>query len=195
MSRHRHLAEIRQLEQQLLNAINEMENQYPDDPYRRLDQLQEKEIERLKAEIAQLVARKMRPKLVFNLLINNKNYNSMAIITSLNLTSTAPVQLFMSVVDQNSNVIAGVLTLQSVTPADPTQDISVLDPTTPDDVDIHAVALQGGTGVVAVGTFVSTALNPDGTPVLTGTFTSDSLAVTNNIVIATPPTGKLVFNQ
>jgi hypothetical protein len=139
--------------------------------------------------------RKRSLHLAFNISDKNKNYNFMAVVTSLNLTSAAPVQLFMTVVDQNGNPIAGALTGLSYAVADPTQDIAVVDPTTATDVDIHAVTNTGGTTVVATGQFVSTLLGTDGvTPVFSGPVTSPALTLTNNIVVTTL-SPVLAFNQ
>ena len=138
----------------------------------------------------------LHPVLTFNIFNNNKNYNYMAILTSLALTSVAPVDLAMVVCDANNNnaPIAGVLTGVTYTPTDPTQDIAVPDPVTPNEVDIHAVSLTGGTVVTANGTFVSTALQADGkTPVFSGPV-SGTLTVTNNIPAPTL-SPVLTFNQ
>jgi hypothetical protein len=135
------------------------------------------------------------PKLRFNILINNKNFNFMAVVTSLNLTSTAPVQLFMTVNDQNGNPIAGVLSGLSYSVGDSTQDIAVPDTTTPTDVDIHAVSSTGGTTVTPTGNFVSTLLQADGkTPVFSGPITGPALTLTNNIPVTTL-SPVLAFNQ
>lgn len=140
--------------------------------------------------------RKIKPTLVFNYFINNTNFNSMAVISSLTLTSTAPVTLNMTVIDQNGNQIAGTLSGLSYAVGDPTQDIAVVDPTVATEVDIHAVSLTGGTGVTPTGTFVSTAFQSDGvTPVLSGTVTGPALALTNAVVVPPTVTGTLVFNQ
>lgn len=139
--------------------------------------------------------KKLRPHLVFHHFHHHKNYNYMAIVTSLNLTSLAPVELTVSVADANNGnaPIAGILSGLTYTPADPAQDIAVVDESDPLGVDIHAVSLQGGTSVTGSGTFVSTALNPDGTPVLSGTMTG-TLVITNNVVVAVL-NPVLVFNQ
>jgi hypothetical protein len=139
--------------------------------------------------------RNIKPILAFNYLINNTNLNFMAVVTSLTLTSAAPVQLFMTVIDQNGNAIAGVLSGLSYAVADPTQDIAVVDPTVATDVDVHAVSNTGGTTVIATGTFVSTLLGTDGvTPVFSGPLTSPALTLTNNITVTTL-TPVLAFNQ
>jgi hypothetical protein len=199
MNHYQHLAAIRELEQQLLSAYFEVESQYPEYPSPRRDQ--QKEIERLKREIAELLARKMRPILVFNIFENNKNFNCMAVLTLLTLTSTAPQTLFMTVLDSaNGNApIAGTLSALAYVPADPTQDIAVPDPVTPTDVDIHAVAPQGGTTVVATGNFVSTLTktNPDGTtsPAFSGALPPSTLTIVNNVVVAVAMVPVLAFNQ
>lgn len=135
------------------------------------------------------------PRLVFNIHSINKNYNFMAVITSLTLTSTAPVTLTMTVVDQASgNLIAGVLSGLSYAPADPTQDLGVVDSSNPLEVDVHAVSSTGGTNLVATGTFVSTLLQTDGkTPVFSGTVTG-TLAIVNNVPVLTL-NPILAFNQ
>src|ERR1700748_1052692 len=104
-----------------------------------------------------------RPKLAFNFLLTNTNFTYMAVVTNLTLTSTAPVELSMSVLDANNNnaVIAGTLSGLSYN-VDATQDIAVVDPNDPLSVDIHAVAPQGGSTVTATGNFVSTLLGSDG---------------------------------
>jgi hypothetical protein len=141
--------------------------------------------------------RRMRPILAFNIFQTNKNFNFMAVISSLTLTTTAPVTLFMTVLDtSNGNaVVAGALTGLSYTPADPTQDIAVVDPTTATDVDIHAVTPTGGTTVAATGTFVSTLLQSDNvTPVFSGPV-SGTLTIVNNVVVSATMTPVLAFNQ
>src|SRR5271170_5474054 len=62
---------------------------------------------------------KLRPRLAFNIFLNNTNLNFMAVVTSLNLTSAAPVQLFMTVVDPSGNLIAGVATAYAYAVGDP----------------------------------------------------------------------------
>lgn len=139
--------------------------------------------------------KKMRPILAFNISINNKNLNFMSVVTSLNLTSAAPVQLFMTVLDPSGNPIAGVATAYAYAVADPTQDIAVADPTTPADVDIHAVSSTGGTTVTPTANFVSTLLQADGvTPVFSGQITGPALTLTNNIPVTTL-SPSLAFNQ
>lgn len=139
--------------------------------------------------------KRMRPRLAFNLFINNNNFNFMAVVTSLNLTSAAPVQLFMTVIDPSGNPIAGVATGYAYAVADPTADIAVVDPTIPADVDIHAVSSTGGTSVTPTANFVSTLLQSDGvTPVFSGPITGPALTLTNNIPVTTL-TPSLAFNQ
>jgi hypothetical protein len=141
--------------------------------------------------------RKLRPVLAFNILNNNSNYNFMAVLSSLTLTSTAPVTLFMTVLDSSNGnaLIAGALTGLAYTPADPTQDLAVVDPTTATDVDIHAVSPSGGTTLAATGTFVSTLLQADNvTPVFSGPV-SGTLTIVNNVVVAATMTPVLAFNQ
>src|ERR1700748_511385 len=106
---------------------------------------------------------KFRPNLAFNLLLTNTNFTYMSVVTNLTLTSTAPVELSMTVLDANNNnsVIAGTLSGLSYN-VDATQDIAVVDPNDPLSVDIHAVAPQGGSTVTATGNFVSTLLGSDG---------------------------------
>jgi hypothetical protein len=135
------------------------------------------------------------PHLVFQVSIHYKNFNYMTIISSLNLTSIAPVVLTLSVVDQNNAnaVIPGTLSAITLTPADPTQDVALADATVPNGVDVHAVSDTGGTTVTATAAFTSTALKADGTPVVTGTFTA-TLTIANNIVVAAV-NPLLVFNQ
>jgi hypothetical protein len=141
-------------------------------------------------------AKHVRPRLAFNIFLNNTNLNFMAVVTSLNLTSAAPVQLFMTVVDPSGNVIAGVATAYAYAVGDPTQDIAVVDGTVPADVDIHAVSGTGGTSVTPTANFVSTLLQADGiTPVFSGPITGLALAVTNNIPPVTTLTPSLAFNQ
>jgi hypothetical protein len=139
--------------------------------------------------------RQIRPILAFNISNKNKNLNFMAVVTSLNLTSPAPVQLFMTVVDPSGNVIAGVASGFSYAVADPTQDIAVVDPTLPADVDIHAVSSTGGTTVTPSANFVSTLLQVDGkTPVFSGPITGPALTLTNNIPVTTL-SPSLAFNE
>jgi hypothetical protein len=139
-----------------------------------------------------------RPILAFNIFNNTQNFNDMAVVTSLTLTSTAPVTLSMTVLDSaNGNTpIAGVLSGLAYTPTDPTQDIAVVDPTTATDVDIHAVTPTGGTIVVANGNFVSTLQKTDGSgPVFSGPLPPASLTVVNNVVVAATMAPILAFNQ
>jgi len=119
----------------------------------------------------------------------------MSQVTTLTLLSTAPVTLFMTVVDANNNnaEIAGVLSGLSYTPADPAQDIAVVDPDNALDVDVHAVTNTGGTTVTGSGTFVSTLTNPDGTPAFSGTVTGQLVLVNNVPVAVLNPV--LAFNQ
>jgi hypothetical protein len=151
-------------------------------------------IENLTINVGEEKPHPLRPKLAFNIYVNNKNFNSMAIVTSLNLTSTAPVTLTMTVVDQTGTVIAGALTGLSYAPADATQDLAVVDPSNALEVDIHAVSPTGGTSLVATGTFVSTLLGSDGvTPAFSGPVTG-TLTITNNVAVVTL-TPSLAFNQ
>jgi hypothetical protein len=140
-------------------------------------------------------SQKLRPALVFNIFNENQKLKFMAQVSALTLTSAAPVQLFMTVVDPTGNVIGGVASGFAYAPADPTQDIAVVDPSIPTDVDVHAVSPTGGTTVVATCNFVSTLLQADGvTPVFSGPLTSLPLTLTNNIAVTTL-TPSLVFNQ
>lgn len=122
----------------------------------------------------------------------------MSIVSNLTLTSLAPQPFKMVVVDANNGnlPIAGVLS-NLLYNADAAQDIAVLDPNDPLSVDIHAVALQGGTTVTGTGQFVSTAVNtnPGGTssPVFSGPVTG-TLVLVNNIVVAIL-NPVLTFNQ
>ena len=137
----------------------------------------------------------LKPTLVFNIFNKSQNVNFMSVVTSLNLTSPAPVQLFMTVVDTSGNVIAGVASGFSYAVADPTQDIAVVDPTLPVDVDVHAVSSTGGTTVIPTANFVSTLLQADGvTPAFSGPITGPALTLTNNIA-ATTLSPVLAFNQ
>lgn len=139
--------------------------------------------------------RKIRPKLAFVYYYNNLNLNFMSIVTSLTLTSLAPQTFKMIVVDANNanSPIGGVLSGLTYN-ADATQDIAVVDPADPLSVDIHAVSQQGGTAVTGSGTFVSTALQPDGvTPLVNGIVTG-TLVLVNNIVVAIV-NPVLTFNQ
>lgn len=138
---------------------------------------------------------KHRPHLAFNILIHNTNFNFMAQISTLTLTSAAPVTLSMTVVDANNGnaEIAGTLSGLTYTPADPAQDIAVVDPAVATEVDVHAVTNTGGTTVAASGTFVSTLTNTDGTPAFSGTVTG-SLVLVNNIPVAVL-NPVLAFNQ
>lgn len=165
MSRLRHFAEIRQLEKLLFDAILNLE----------------------RFEI--------RPILAFNFSNNNKNFHFMGQVKNLTLTSVAPVELSITVVDANNGnaPIAGFLSGLSYS-SDATQDIAVVDAADPLGVDIHAVSLQGGTSVVGTGTFVSTALQADNvTPLFSGTVTG-TLVLVNNIVVAIL-NPVLAFNQ
>lgn len=140
--------------------------------------------------------RRLRPILIFQYFYHDKNAHFMAQVTNLTLTSVAPVTLNMTVVDANNNnaPIAGILSGLSYNPADATQDIAVPDPSNPLEVDIHAVALQGGTSVAGSGTFVSTAVGTDGkTPLFSGTVTG-TLVLVNNIPVAIL-NPVLAFNQ
>lgn len=138
---------------------------------------------------------KIHPILAFNIIFNNKNFNCMGVVTSLNLTSAAPVQLFMTVVDPSGNPIAGVATGFSYVVADPTIDIAVVDPDVPADVDIHATANTGTTTVTPTANFVSSLKQADGvTPVFSGPITGPALTLTNNIPVTTL-TPSLAFNQ
>lgn len=140
--------------------------------------------------------KRLSPVLAFNILINNKNLNCMAVVTNLTLTSAAPVQLFMTVVDKTTgNPIAGVASGFAYQVGDQTQDIAIPDATTPSDVDIHAVSNSGTTTIIPTANFVSTLLQADGkTPVFSGPITGPALTVSNNIPVTTlDPV--LAFNQ
>ena len=152
-------------------------------------------IENLTINVGEEKPHQIRPKLAFLIYVNNKNLNSMPQVTNLTLTSVAPVELSMTVVDANNNnaPIAGVLSGLTYA-VDATQDIAVQDATDPLSVDIHAVSLQGGSTVTGSGTFVSTALQSDNvTPLFTGTVTG-TLVLVNNIVVAVL-NPVLAFNQ
>lgn len=138
---------------------------------------------------------KICPRLAFNILIHNTNFNYMSVVSTLTLTSTAPVTLSMTVVDKTSGtVIAGVLSGLSYTPADATQDIGVVDPSNALEVDVHAVTPTGGTNLVANGTFVSTLLGSDGvTPAFSGPVTGTLVLVNNVVISVLNPV--LAFNQ
>lgn len=158
----------------------------------RLSQTQAEIIEKI---IAPEHRHEIRPLLAFNIFINNKNFNFMSVVTNVNLTSTAPLQLFMTVVDPSGNVIAGVATGFAYVVGDPTQDIAVADNDLPADVDIHAVSSTGGTTITPTANFVNTLLGPDGkTPVFSGPITGPALTLTNNIPVTTL-TPSLAFNQ
>ena len=152
-------------------------------------------IENLTINVGEEKPQPLRPKLAFNIFSNNKNFNFMALITGpLTLTSTAPVTLNMTVVDANNNnaLIAGTLSGLAYVPADPTQDIAVVDPTVATEVDVHAVTNTGGTTVTGTGTFVST-LQTNGVPAFSGTVTG-TLVLVNNIPVAVL-NPVLAFNQ
>jgi hypothetical protein len=138
---------------------------------------------------------KICPILVFNIFENNKNFNFMAVVKTLTLTSTAPVTLNMTVTDGDGGPeIAGVLSGLTYAPADPTQDIAVVDPTVATEVDVHVVSNTGGTTVTGTGTFVSTLLGPDGkTPAFSGPVTGTLVLVNNIPVKVLAPV--LAFNQ
>jgi hypothetical protein len=138
--------------------------------------------------------RHIKPILAFNILIHNTNFNYMAIVTNLTLTSVAPVTLNMTVTDgPNGPQIAGVLSGLAYN-VDATQDIAVVDPNDPLSVDIHSVAPQGGSTVTGTGNFVSTLLGSDGvTPAFSGTVTGTLVLVNNVVVAVLNPV--LAFNQ
>lgn len=137
----------------------------------------------------------IRPVLTFQYFFNDKNFNFMAIITNLTLTSTAPQTFKMAVNDANNNMAPIAGTLSGLSYADDaTQDIAVVDPGDPLSVDIHAVAPQGGTTVTATGNFVSTLQKPDNSgPAFSGTVTGTLVLVNNVPVAVLNPV--LTFNQ
>lgn len=137
----------------------------------------------------------IRPVLAFQIFNQNKNFNYMAIVSNLTLTSTAPVTLSMTVVDANNGnaEIAGVLSGLTYSVSDPSQDVAVVDPTNPLEVDIHAVSNSGGSSVTGSGTFVSTLKDTNGNPAFSGTVTG-TLVLVNNIPVAVL-NPVLAFNQ
>lgn len=137
----------------------------------------------------------IRPILAFQIFNQNKNFNFMAQVTTLTLTSTAPVTLSMTVVDANNNnaEIAGTLSGLTYSVSDASQDVAVVDPANPLEVDIHAVTNTGGTSVVGSGTFVSTLKDTNGNPAFSGTVTG-TLVLVNNIPVAVL-NPVLAFNQ
>lgn len=129
--------------------------------------------------------RRMQPFLAFTHFHHHQTHHYMAQVTSLTLTSAAPVTLNMTVLDANNNnaILAGVLSGLTYD-VDATQDIAVLDPNDPLSVDIHAVAPQGGATVTGTGNFVSTLQKADGSgPAFSGQITG-TLVLVNNIVVA-----------
>jgi len=139
--------------------------------------------------------KRLHPILAFNIFVNNTNFTFMAAVSTLTLTSTAPVTLNMTVTDgPGGPEIAGTLTGLTYTPADPTQDIAVVDPTVATEVDVHAVTNTGGTTVTGSGSFTSTLLGTDGkTPAFSGTVTGQLVLVNNIPVKVLNPV--LTFNQ
>lgn len=158
---------------------------------RELEDIFERELADFEANFRRKYKRKhpggsqMRPVLAFNLFCTNKNFNCMATVQNLTLTSVAPVTLKATVVDasNNNSPIAGTLSGLSYTPDDATQDVAVVDPNDSTEVDLHAASNTGGTTVHAIGTFVSTLKKDDGTPAFNGQVTCD-LVIVNNIPAA-----------
>lgn len=85
---------------------------------------------------------------------NHKNPFKMSVNT-LTLTDTLVHTGIISVVDLGGVTYQGTLGNITVAPADPTQDIAVVDPNTPNTIDINNVAASGGTVVNILADFTS----------------------------------------
>lgn len=79
----------------------------------------------------------------------------MASINSLTLTDNLPHSGLISVVDGAGNTYTGTLANVVVAPADPTQDSAVVDPTTPNTIDVQEKNPTGGTSVSVTADFTS----------------------------------------
>lgn len=79
----------------------------------------------------------------------------MASINSLTITDNLPHTGLISVVDGNGNSYTGTLANVVVTPADPTMDTAVVDPTTPNTIDVQEASPTGGTTVSVTADFTS----------------------------------------
>lgn len=79
----------------------------------------------------------------------------MASINSITLTDALSHSGLISVVDGNGNTYTGTLANVVVTPADPTQDSAVVDPNTPNTIDIQEKSPTGGTTVKVTADFTS----------------------------------------
>ena len=79
----------------------------------------------------------------------------MASINSLTITDNLPHTGLISVVDGNGNSYTGTLANVVVAPADPTQDTAIVDPNTPNTIDVQEASPTGGTTVSVTADFTS----------------------------------------
>lgn len=76
-------------------------------------------------------------------------------VNTLTLTDTLVHTGIISVVDPGGVTYQGTLGNITVAPADPTQDVAIVDPNTPNTIDINNVAASGGTVVNILADFTS----------------------------------------
>lgn len=121
------------------------------------------------------------PKLSF---LINKNKNQMQPISSLTLTSLTPLSVPFAVVDANNanTPIPGAYSGLSISVSDPAQGTAAIPDPSQQNASIDALTEAGTFTVTLTGTFASTKLKADGTPLVSGTFTA-TLTVTNNVVV------------
>lgn len=79
----------------------------------------------------------------------------MASINSITLTDAQVHTGLVQVTDDAGNLYSGTLSNPVITVADPTQDTAVIDPTTPNTVDVQEVNPTGGTTAVLTADFTS----------------------------------------
>jgi len=90
--------------------------------------------------------RKHHHKLKLRVIFQSKiKHHLMASINSITLTDVQPHTGLVQVVDDLGNVYSGTLSNPVIDVADPTQDSVVIDPTTPNTIDVQEKNPQGGT--------------------------------------------------
>lgn len=122
------------------------------------------------------------PKLVF--LHSKYKTNRMQPVSSLTLTSLAPVTLTLAVIDENNNnqVIPGTLSNIKPVVGDPAQDSAVADSGGASEVAFGAITRTGGTTVNTTADFVSEEKDANGSPIVSGNFPC-TLTIVNNVVV------------
>lgn len=96
------------------------------------------------------------PPLKLRILFHHKiKHSFMSSINSIVLSDANPHPGLVQVVDDAGNVYSGTLSNPVITLADPSQDTLIIDPNTPNTVDVQELTPQGGTTAVVKMDFVS----------------------------------------